>query len=473
MRERKRKINGRLKIDVAKDVMAEIIRELPDGIKVGLRVYGQKIREGRAGDCQDSELVSGFKTLDKADLLAQVQNIRALGTTPIAYSLVQAARDLAALPGQKLIVLVTDGKEECGGSPREVAAKLVELGMALRVDVVGFALAEEAVKQEMERVAELTNGRFFDAQNAEALREGIKDALAASYDVLDKTGARVAGGVLDHGAIKLPRGVYDIAINAVIGVMTVPDVAIGYQEFTKVELTKSGEQVVSDIVGPVTKAEADWAAEVIAANWTPPASDPADNPEQLARLNAGLDELEAALEKSKGGGVAGGDPKVRDAQQKLTRLGFRPGPADGAWGRKTEQSLRAFQRWYPLGQLEATGLLDDRTVQALAEAVAGGLKVTAAPAEPAPASRLDMIGEVMDDFDRALMVSLFEEGVSGQASRSWTNPGSGNQFEVTANPAYQSAGTQCRDATVRVDSAGKRLTSAVTACERGGRWVYR
>ena len=56
-------------IDEAKDTMAQIIEGLPDDLQVALRVYGHRIREGQRGDCQDSELVFPFATLDKPRLL--------------------------------------------------------------------------------------------------------------------------------------------------------------------------------------------------------------------------------------------------------------------------------------------------------------------------------------------------------------------------------------------------------------------
>ena len=165
MREKKRRIDGRLKIEVAKDVMRELIEGLPEGIEVAFRVYGRRVREGQKGDCQDSELLVPFGKLDKPRLQREVAGIRALGTTPLSYSLLKAGEDFAGQPGEKIIILVTDGKEECGMDPADAARTLVEQGLNVRVNVVGFALAEEKTKEDMRRVAVITDGRFFDAQD--------------------------------------------------------------------------------------------------------------------------------------------------------------------------------------------------------------------------------------------------------------------------------------------------------------------
>src|SRR5690606_16795447 len=60
--------------------------------------------------------------------------------TPIAYSLELAAADLAGAPGRKVIVLVTDGEESCGGDVRAVAERLAGSGYEIDLHVIGFAL---------------------------------------------------------------------------------------------------------------------------------------------------------------------------------------------------------------------------------------------------------------------------------------------------------------------------------------------
>jgi peptidoglycan hydrolase-like protein with peptidoglycan-binding domain len=70
----------------------------------------------------------------------------------------------------------------------------------------------------------------------------------------------------------------------------------------------------------------------------------------------------------------GYDQRVRQAQRRLSQIGFKPGPADGYWGQKTMTAIREFQAWYPREPLAVTGKLDDKTYQAISEAVRRGLK---------------------------------------------------------------------------------------------------
>ena len=246
----KRKIEGRERMDVAKDVMSQIIKELPDNARVALRFYGHRIREGRPGDCKDSELVFPFGTIDKERMLARVRALKALGTTPIAYTLSQVARDFGSAPGEKLVILVTDGKEECGGSPSTVVQELVAKGIKIRLNIVGFALAEAAVRAEMDRVAKITGGKFYDAQNAKALRQAIQQSLAVPFEVRDAAGVKVAGGLTGEAAITVPEGIYTVSVSAAGKPILVPNVRVRHNGATKVALRKEGQQIGINVTGP-------------------------------------------------------------------------------------------------------------------------------------------------------------------------------------------------------------------------------
>ena len=92
-------------VEAAREVLAELIGTLPKDVEVALRVYGHRIREGRRGDCQDTELVYPFERLDKARLIARINAIKALGTTPIAYALGRTSEDFGETPGEKTVIL--------------------------------------------------------------------------------------------------------------------------------------------------------------------------------------------------------------------------------------------------------------------------------------------------------------------------------------------------------------------------------
>jgi hypothetical protein len=246
----KRRLDGREMMAIAKDVMAQIIKELPENARVAMRFYGHRIREGRPGDCQDTELAFPFGKIDKPRMLARVRSLRALGTTPIAYTLRQVARDFGAAPGEKLVILVTDGKEECGGSPSAVVGELAAKGIKIRLNIVGFALAEAAVRQEMERVAKVTGGKFYDARNARALRQAIQQSLALPYEVRDAAGVKVAGGLTGAEAVSVPEGIYTVVVGAAGQPIVIASVRVRHNSVTKVGLRKEGAEIGVTVTTP-------------------------------------------------------------------------------------------------------------------------------------------------------------------------------------------------------------------------------
>jgi von Willebrand factor type A domain len=195
-------------------------------------------------------LVFPFAKVDKARLLERVPGIRALGTTPIAYPLQQIPGIFGNASGEKIVILVTDGIEECKGNLSAVVADLLAKGFKARLNIVGFALANRAAKQEMQRLAELTEGHFFDAKNGKGLREAIEQALAIPYDVFDASGAKVRGGLTGQGTIEVPEGIYTVIVQTTGKLITIPEVRVTQNGLTKVELKKAGQEIGVQVVGP-------------------------------------------------------------------------------------------------------------------------------------------------------------------------------------------------------------------------------
>ncbi len=84
------------------------------------------------------------------------------------------------------------------------------------------------------------------------------------------------------------------------------------------------------------------------------------------------------------------------AQTELIRLGFNPGPIDGAFGPKTSAAVKAFQAAQKLPQ---TGRLDRATVALLARAAAQAPEKPSTPARPGP----------VDSFKRSVNLT-FDDG---------------------------------------------------------------
>ena len=111
--------------------------------------------------------------------------------TPIAEALSKVPRDLRAAEGHRVVVLVTDGKEDCGGDPAKAIKALAVDGTTTTVSIVGYALGDDAadVKAELTDWAMLGGGHFYDAPDEAGLKAALSSALAPPYLVYDETGA--------------------------------------------------------------------------------------------------------------------------------------------------------------------------------------------------------------------------------------------------------------------------------------------
>jgi Ca-activated chloride channel family protein len=168
-------IEGTAKITIAKDVMNELIDDLPGDLNVGLTAYGHR----RKGDCRDVEQLMPPGPVDKAGLKSLVGSISPKGKTPIAFSLTETAGELKSLEGERVIVLVTDGIESCDGDPCQVARELAEAGVVTKIHIVGFDLTEEAMTQ-LGCIAEPSGGLVVSASNAGELKEALGKVVKAT-----------------------------------------------------------------------------------------------------------------------------------------------------------------------------------------------------------------------------------------------------------------------------------------------------
>lgn len=165
--------DGRYRITAAKEALTDFISRLPasDDLNVGLRVYGSSMLAIEDGACRDSHLRVPVAGLAREALLKTVQDTQARGATPIAYSLELAAQDLGSAPGRKLIVLVTDGEEACGGDVRAVYQSLLAAGLEFDLRIIGFDLDTRAMAS-FEGI-----GAFENATSAIELAEALGRAI--------------------------------------------------------------------------------------------------------------------------------------------------------------------------------------------------------------------------------------------------------------------------------------------------------
>jgi hypothetical protein len=160
------RLDGTEKIVIAKDVMKEVIEGLPADSALGLEVYGHR----KEGDCGDIEVISDLGTTDRAELLARLESLIPKGKTPLQSSLKTAETLLKEREDKDkvTIILVSDGKETCGGDPCATTAQIMQSGINTQIHVVGFDVDEEE-RAELGCIAAEGGGEYFSASSGEQL----------------------------------------------------------------------------------------------------------------------------------------------------------------------------------------------------------------------------------------------------------------------------------------------------------------
>lgn len=198
------------RIDVAHRVLDALIRSrIPPGTPVALRAFG----DDAAGSCATTLRAPLLPLVpeDLAPLATAIEPVN-LAKTPIAASLAATSEDLAAAAGPRVVVLVTDGEETCGGDPEAEIAALRAQGVQVTVNIVGFAVDDSAVAATLAAWAAQGGGRYLPAGDEAGLAAAMDQAVLEGFAVRDATGKTVAEGQVGGDPVSLPAGVYQVDV---------------------------------------------------------------------------------------------------------------------------------------------------------------------------------------------------------------------------------------------------------------------
>jgi hypothetical protein len=203
------KLGNERRIDIARRTLNKLVgTTIPAGTPFAFRVFGREV-----DSCQ-TDLDVPVAPLNVA---AVQQRIGALvakngAKTPIGASLDKAADDLKSVTGEKLIVLVTDGEETCGGDPAAAIARLRKVGVTTRVSIVGFALDDATLAATFRRWSDAGGGAFFDAKDAAGLDKSLTEAMRPGFEVVNAQGQVLASGITGGEPVTVPAGNHTVRI---------------------------------------------------------------------------------------------------------------------------------------------------------------------------------------------------------------------------------------------------------------------
>lgn len=200
---------GESRWTAARTTLLELARSaFPVGVPVALRVYGHL----EPSTCHMA-LELDLEPFDPESFASAVAGIapKLLSQTPLADAIAAAGEGLAKVEGQRMIILVTDGKESCGGDPEAAIRSLRDDGVAT-VNIIGFALQDEEVKQQFTMWAEIGGGIYLDTATAAELGAALNQVLQPEFRVLEPDGREVARGRVNSESVAVPSGLYRVEV---------------------------------------------------------------------------------------------------------------------------------------------------------------------------------------------------------------------------------------------------------------------
>ncbi|MBO9557712.1 MAG: VWA domain-containing protein [Caulobacter sp.] len=157
------RIGDQTKLELARQSALGFIDGLPSTVQASLLVFGQhgdNSEAGKAKSCRGVDVLAPMST-DRAGLTTAVNQVRAVGWTPLAGGLerAQSLLDTVSKPGEQVIYVVSDGEETCGGDPVAVAQRINSGDTRAVVNIIGFGLPSEAAAA-LKAVSDAGGGGF-------------------------------------------------------------------------------------------------------------------------------------------------------------------------------------------------------------------------------------------------------------------------------------------------------------------------
>lgn len=171
-------LEHKTKASQVKSMLQKILPQIASNTEIGVRVYGHTCNIFAYNACRSSELLVplGFNNEEKIN--SAIAKLRPRGMTPITYSLKQAInKDLKNKDGEKHIILLTDGGENCDESPCDYAIELIKKRKDIKIDVIAFNVYDSDDLDQLRCVADVTSAKFIQADTNAQLYNAMQELI--------------------------------------------------------------------------------------------------------------------------------------------------------------------------------------------------------------------------------------------------------------------------------------------------------
>lgn len=134
--------SGTKRFEVASNILLNIVDSIyaiNNEVEFAVRAYGTTY-PAQLKNCTDTRLEVPFNIQNAYQIKTRLKNIQAMGFSPIAYSLMQAAENELSMDAQYdySIILINDGGESCQGDVCETFRKYLQNKIKVRPYIIGL-----------------------------------------------------------------------------------------------------------------------------------------------------------------------------------------------------------------------------------------------------------------------------------------------------------------------------------------------
>jgi OOP family OmpA-OmpF porin len=134
--------------------------------------------------CNSQVLVPPSNNMD--EIIQKIEPIKAYGKTPLADA-IALSNGVVKNIEKKMIILLSDGQETCGGNPSVEAEKLYkQYGIKVNLQVIGYAV-DQATREELQKISRIgKNWSYYDAEDITSLNRAI-DTILTQNNIRDSS----------------------------------------------------------------------------------------------------------------------------------------------------------------------------------------------------------------------------------------------------------------------------------------------
>ena len=163
---------GSPRIDIARFAAHEVVPAAARLRNLGLITYGP----GGTDQCVNIALKVPLQSNAAEPILAEIDAIDTGGETPLTSAVEAAAEALDYRNRPAVIVVLTDGDENCGRDPCEVARELAANAFKLTIHIIGFKLGSRP-RFAASCFSQETGGLFIPTNSMDELVDALNQTL--------------------------------------------------------------------------------------------------------------------------------------------------------------------------------------------------------------------------------------------------------------------------------------------------------